>query len=75
MVIEMSKAYTGNLAEQVIKGIVNIVMSRSLCVGIALVDAIAGIAQALPERSGKMLFPLNPNRRINLSRRKTIRAI
>ena len=50
------------------------VINRSLCVEMVLVDAMAGIAQAFPDKSGKTLFPLIPNFRIQRSKRNTIRA-
>jgi hypothetical protein len=67
--------YTGNLAEQVIKGVTNMVISRSFTFSIFLVDMIAGMAQAVPDIRGTILFPLNPKGRNSLSIKKTTLAI
>ena len=66
---------TGNLAEQLIKGVTIIVMMRSFQLSIVRVAIIAGMAQATPDISGTTLFPFKPNLRMTLSIRKTTRAI
>ena len=51
------------------------VIRRSFQFSIFLVAITAGIAQAVPEINGTKLFPLNPNRRIIRSIKKTTRLI
>ena len=67
--------YTGNLAEQVIKGVTKMVINRSFQLSILRVAIIAGMAQAVPEIRGTTLFPLRPKRLIILSIKKTTRLI
>jgi hypothetical protein len=55
--------YTGSLAEHVIKGVTNIVSNLSLTFSIFLVEITAGIAQAVPETKGTILFPFSPKGR------------
>ncbi|MNY32949.1 hypothetical protein D3C86_1671970 [compost metagenome] len=71
----MMMLYTGNLAEHVIKGVTRIVINLSLMFSIFLVDIIAGIAQAVPETNGTILFPLSPKGRKNLSIKNITLAI
>ena len=68
-------AYTGNLAEQVVKGVTKIVIKRSFQLSIFRVAMTAGMAQAVPEINGITLFPLNPMRRNHRSIKKTTRLI
>ncbi|MNL18409.1 hypothetical protein D3C87_1395520 [compost metagenome] len=68
-------AYTGSLAEQVVKGVTNMVISRSFQFSMFRVAIIAGIAQAVPEIRGTTLFPDKPNFRMILSIRKTTRLM
>ena len=65
--------YTGNLAEQLIKGVTNMVIRRSFQLSMLRVAMMAGIAQAIPDISGTTLFPLSPTALISLSMRKTAR--
>ena len=64
-------AYTGNLAEQVINGVTNIVINHSFQLEIVLVAMMAGIAHAVPEIKGIILLPFIPNFRMILSIRNT----
>ena len=57
------------------KGVTKIVISLSFQLSIFLVAIIAGIAQAVPEINGTILFPLNPKRLIILSIRNTTRLM
>ena len=67
--------YIGNLAEQVIKGVTKMVISRSRQFSIFRVAITAGIAQAAPDIKGITLFPFSPNGLIILSIKKTTRLI
>ena len=51
------------------------VTKRSFQFSIFLAPIMAGIAQAVPEIKGTMLFPERPNFRIILSIKKTTRLI
>ncbi len=68
---DISMVYTGSLAEQVVKGVTKIVINRSFQLAMVLVDMTAGMAQAVPEINGIILFPFIPNRRIILSIKNT----
>jgi hypothetical protein len=67
--------YTGNLAEQLINGVIKIVRSRSFLFSIFLALMIAGTAQAKPLIIGITLLPFKPTPRIKRSMRKLILAI
>ena len=71
----MMMLYTGSLAEQVIKGVTKIVSNLSLKFSIFLVEITAGMAHAVPETNGTILFPFKPNGRKNLSMRKITLAM
>ena len=66
----ISKAYTGNRAEHVIKGAIIIVAKRSLSELILRVAIIPGMAQAKLESSGINERPLKPALDISLSNKK-----
>jgi hypothetical protein len=66
---------TGSRAEQLTKGITNMVIKRSFQLSIDRVAIIAGMAQAMPEIRGTTLLPFRPNCRMSLSIRNTTRAI
>ncbi len=68
-------AYTGILAEQVVKGTTRMVINRSRQLSIFRDDITAGIAQAVPETNGITLLPLIPKRLMILSIKKTTRLI
>ncbi len=72
---EIKIAYTGNLAEHVMNGVIKIVINRSFQFSIFLALIMAGMAQAVPEIKGTILFPDNPNLRIILSIKNTTRLI
>ncbi len=55
-----SNAYTGNLALQLINGIIKIVNNLSRLFGIVRVARMAGIAQANPDNIGTNDRPLRP---------------
>jgi hypothetical protein len=63
----ISKVYTGNLAEHVIKGAMSMVAILSRCEGIILADMIPGIAHAKDPNKGINERPWSPNIPINLS--------
>src|SRR5678815_4626512 len=67
--------YTGNLAEQLINGVIRIVNKRSFRFSIFLALIIAGTAQAKPLIIGITLLPFNPTPRIKRSVRKLILAM
>ncbi len=63
--------YTGKRAAQVVNGITRMVINLSFQLSIFRVAITAGMAQAVPETRGTMLFPLKPNRLIILSIKNT----
>ena len=67
--------YTGKRAEQVVNGVTKMVINRSFQFSMFRVAIMAGIAQAVPEIKGTTLLPLNPNRRMTRSIKKTTRLI
>ena len=67
--------YTGSLAEQVIKGVIKIVINLSFTFSMFLVLIMAGIAHAVPETKGTILLPFKPKGRKNLSIKKITLAI
>ncbi len=67
--------YTGNLAEQLINGVINMVSNLSFLFSIFRVLITAGMAQAKPLIMGITLLPLRPTVRIIRSVRELMRAI
>jgi hypothetical protein len=61
------RVYTGSRAEQVISGMMSIVVSRSCQEGMTRVERIAGTAQANPPISGNAERPCSPKRPRNRS--------
>ena len=72
---EMIKIYTGNLAEQLTKGVTIIVIILSFQLSIFLAAIIEGTAQAKPPIIGTTDLPLKPTLRIILSIIKVTLAI
>ncbi len=58
--ISEKSTYMGNLAEQDIKGVTNIVLRLSCSVSNALVAMMAGTVHPNPNIMGKNAFPDNP---------------
>ena len=75
MINEIKIKYTGNLAAQVVNGTTKIEINLCLQFSILRVAITAGIAQAVPDIKGTMVFPLKPNRRISRSIKNTTRLI
>ena len=67
--------YTGNLALQLISGVIIMVSNLSFLFSIFRALMMAGTAQAKPLIMGITLLPFNPTLRISLSVRKLILAI
>ena len=67
----MSNVYTGILALQLMRGAINMVMSRSFQLEMVRVDITPGMAQAKLDIHGTILFPFSPKGLIILSIMKT----
>ena len=67
--------YTGNLALQLMSGVIMMVSKRSLAFSMFRALIMAGTAHAKPLIIGITLLPLRPTLRISLSVRKLIRAM
>ena len=65
----------GIFAEQLMKGVSNIVIRRSRSEGSVRVDMTAGTVQPKPIKSGTMLRPESPIFRSSLSITKAMRAM
>ena len=71
----VNRTYTGNRAEQLIKGAIRIVTIRSRRFSMTRVAITPGIAQANDDMSGMNDLPLKPSRDMSRSIRKAARAM